>query len=150
MLKKIVAELKKLNVRVILLLGGILFIALAIQMFMYREGFESAILNSTDKLLDQMDEESKRNIVNEVKTNVSKMTTSIQTQVDYLLPCLLKMDSCPQGLKMSPYGTYEPNIPKPASGPVPAEDAPLLNNAKTMNTKPTEESSSTPEPVPAS
>ena len=101
MFGKFWTQLKGLNRRVVFLLMGILFITLILQFFMLRseEGFQSAIGDALDKL----DDESKQKIVNEIKSNVNNVSSMVQGQMDRVLPCMLKMDSCRQGLFGFPY-----------------------------------------------
>jgi hypothetical protein len=107
MLNKINFKMGKMNTKVILLLSGILAVSLLIGISMKREGFEtspespaakpspSADLNvkAQEDTLGKMDEITKQKIIDEAKP-----------QLDYLLPCLLKMDSCQNGLSMGSYG----------------------------------------------
>jgi len=93
----------KTNTRVLLLLLGILFAALFIHGTLIRiETFEGQSQSAIVNALDELDETKKQEIVNEVKSNATNL---VQRNLDYLLPCLLKMDSCKNGLAMSPVQT---------------------------------------------
>ena len=90
----------KTNTRVLLLLLGILFAALFIHGTLIRiESFEGQSQSALNSALEELDETKKQEIVNELKNNATNM---VERNLDYLLPCLLKMDSCKNGLAMTP------------------------------------------------
>lgn len=90
----------KTNTRVLLLLLGILFASLFIHGTLIRiESFEGQSQSALNSALEELDETKKQEIVNELKNNA---TNIVQRNLDYLLPCLLKMDSCKNGLAMTP------------------------------------------------
>lgn len=102
--------LSKGNIRIILLLLGILFTALFIHTRLLEvETFENndhkppvteTVNNPSPNVINQpLDETQKKAIMQEIKTNATNM---VQGNLDYLLPCLLKMNSCKNSLAMSP------------------------------------------------
>ena len=140
-------QLKGLNRRVIFLLMGILLVTLVLQFLMLRseEGFQSAIGNALDKL----DEESKQKIVNEIKSNVNNVSTLVQGQMDRVLPCMLKMNSCRQGLFGFPYS--DGPVGSSATGSTPANANSTGNsdgNGQISSTPSASNTASLPEPVP--
>lgn len=92
------------NKKVLLLLLGILLVTMAIQFFMFREGFESAIASSMGKALDEMDDQSKDKIIQEIKDGIDSTTQIMRNRVDEIMPCLLKKSNCPNGLQYSMFG----------------------------------------------
>lgn len=111
---KSISQLFQRNIRILLLLVGILVITLFVQFFMMKEGFYSAMASSMDKALDSIDEESKQKIIQEVKIGIDNVSKMTHDKIDFYLPCLLKTSSCPNGLSFTPFGGVQKNevVPK--------------------------------------
>ena len=144
------------NKKVLLLLLGILLVTMAIQFFMFREGFESAIASSMSKALDEMDDQSKDKIIQEIKDGIDSTTQIMRNRVDEIMPCLLRKSNCPNGLQYSMFGGIK-GVPPPEVLPsdVPSSDVPpetslpeppINQQSMRVNQPPTNDDQTNPSP----